>query len=52
MKMISPSGKVTVDVHPSRIESMKNSGYSPAVETPAKKRVKNIKLKGNHDGNA
>lgn len=42
MLMISPSGKVTIDVHPSQVESMKNSGYKPANEVPPKKAAKKI----------
>ena len=47
MLMTSPSGKVTIDVHPGQIESMKNSGYKPANEVPVKKALK--KLKPNED---
>ena len=42
MLMTSPSGKVTIDVHPSQVESMRNSGYKPANETPAKKPAKKV----------
>ena len=42
MLMISPSGKVTIDVHPGQVESMKNSGYKPANEVPPKKAAKKI----------
>ena len=42
MLMISPSGKLTIDVHPSQVESMRNSGYKPANEVPPKKAAKKI----------
>lgn len=52
MEMISPSGKVTIDVHPSQVESMKNSGYKPVNETPTKKPAKKTqKVEVNNDGN-
>ncbi len=37
MKMVSPSGKVTIGVHPSYVESYLNSGYKPADEVVIKK---------------
>ena len=27
MKMISPNGKVSIDAHPSKVESLKNMGW-------------------------
>ena len=42
MLMISPSGKLTIDVHPGQVESMRNSGYKPANEVPPKKAAKKI----------
>jgi hypothetical protein len=52
MLMTSPSGKVTIDVHPSQVESMKNSGYKPANEVPPKKAAKKIqKVEDDNDGN-
>lgn len=45
MKMVSPSGKVTIGVHPSYVQSYLNSGYKPADEVVKKdkplKKVKN-----------
>jgi len=37
MKMVSPSGKVTIGVHPSYVQSYLNSGYKPADEVVIKK---------------
>ena len=51
MLMTSPSGKVTIDVHPSQVESMTNSGYKPANEVPPKKASKKIqKVEDENDG--
>lgn len=51
MEMISANGKVTIDVHPGNVESMKNSGYKPATESPAKKPAKKIKVEDEDNGN-
>ena len=53
MEMISANGKVTIDVHPGNVESMKNSGYKPANEVPPKKAAKKIekKVEDENDGN-
>lgn len=52
MLMKSPNGNVTIDVHPSQVESMKNSGYKPANEVPPKKAAKKIqKVEDENDGN-
>jgi hypothetical protein len=52
MEMISPNGKVTIDVHPSQVESMKYSGYKPVTEAPAKKPAKKIeKVEDKDHGN-
>jgi len=51
MLMISPSGKVTIDVHPSQVESMQNSGYKPANEVPPKKAAKKIEKKVEDEDN-
>lgn len=52
MLMTSPSGKVTIDVHPSQVESMKNSGYKPANEpSPKKADLKFEKIEDENDGN-
>ena len=37
MKMVSPSGKVTIGAHPSYVQSYLNSGYKPADEVVIKK---------------
>ena len=42
MLMTSPDGKTVVDVHPGQVESMQNSGYKPANQTPAKKPAKKV----------
>jgi hypothetical protein len=52
MLMTSPSGKTTIDVHPSQVEAMKHSGYKPANEVPPKKAAKKIqKVEDENDGN-
>jgi hypothetical protein len=53
MKMVSPSGKVTIGVHPSYVQSYLNSGYKPADEVVVKKDkpLKKVKkLEENTDG--
>ena len=51
MKMVSPSGKVTIGVHPSYVQSYLNSGYKPADEVVKKdkppKKVKKLEDKQN-----
>tara|TARA_R100000734_G_C3318312_1_gene112337 strand:- start:2132 stop:2293 length:162 start_codon:yes stop_codon:yes gene_type:complete len=37
MKLISPDGNVTIDAHPSKIESLKNQGWK---EEAAPKEIK------------
>lgn len=52
MLMTSPSGKTTIDVHPSQVEAMKHSGYKPANEVPPKKAAKKLlKVEDENDGN-
>jgi len=49
MKMVSPSGKVTIGVHPSYVESYLNSGYKPADEVVVKKDKPLKKVKNQED---
>ena len=37
MKMISPNGKVSIDAHPAKVESLKNKGWK---EEAIQKKIK------------
>jgi predicted HAD superfamily Cof-like phosphohydrolase len=44
MKMISPDGKVSIDAHPSKVESLKNKGWKEeAIQTKIKSSSKKSK---------
>ncbi len=46
MKLISPDGNVTIDAHPSKIESLKNQGWK---EEAAPKEIKSSSKKESKD---
>jgi len=51
MKMISPNGKVSIDAHPSKVESLKNKGWkeeaAPVIKSSSKKKSKDEVENGN-----
>lgn len=55
MKLISPDGNVSIDAHPTKVESLKNMGWK---EEAAQKQIKSSSKKSkqleenNEDGNS
>lgn len=51
MKMISPDGKVSIDAHPSKVESLKNMGWKEEAAHENKSSSKKAKAEVKDNGN-
>mgnify|MGYP003140382241 FL=1 len=52
MKMISPDGSITIDAHPSKIESLKNLGWKEEAAQESKSSSKKAKAEVKENGNS
>ena len=52
MKMISPNGNISVDAHPSKVESFMNMGWKEEATQTIKSSSKKIKNEVKENGNS